>query len=126
MTIDNKTLVERYIRHYNDKDVDAMLALFTEDAHFEAVSNTMGITKTINKDQFRELAAISVAYFEKRRQTAESWVIDDNHVAVEIEYWCKLAKDFPGGKKAGEEMLLRGASFFTIRDGRISRLVDYM
>ena len=30
------------------------------------------------------------------------------------------------GKKAGQEIRLRGASFFTIRNGRITRLVDYM
>ncbi len=126
MTAENKALVEKYIRHYNDKDIDAMLELFTGDAHFEAVSNTMGITKTINKEQFRELATISADYFEQRRQTPASWVVGDNHVAVEIEYWCRLAKDFPGGKKAGEEMQLRGASFFKIENGRISRLTDYM
>jgi ketosteroid isomerase-like protein len=48
------------------------------------------------------------------------------HVAVEIEYWCRLARDLPDGKKAGTEMELRGASFFTIRNGRICRLVDYL
>jgi hypothetical protein len=45
---------------------------------------------------------------------------------VEIDNWCKLTKDFPSGQKAGEELRLRGASFFTIRGGLIARLVDYM
>ena len=53
-------------------------------------------------------------------------MIDDAHVALEIDYWCRLAKDLPDGKKAGQEIGLRGASFFTIRNGRICRLVDYM
>jgi hypothetical protein len=39
---------------------------------------------------------------------------------------CKVAKDLPNGKKAGEEMTLRSASFFTIKDGLINKLVDYM
>jgi len=37
-----------------------------------------------------------------------------------------IPKDLPDGKKAGQEIRLRGASFFTISNGRISRLVDYM
>ncbi len=65
-------------------------------------------------------------YFEQRRQTPATWVIGDTYVAVEIDYWCRLARDLPEGHKAGEEMRLRGASFFTIQDGRITRLVDYM
>jgi hypothetical protein len=44
----------------------------------------------------------------------------------DIDYWCRLAKDLPDGRRAGREITLRGASFFTIRGGRISRLVDCM
>jgi ketosteroid isomerase-like protein len=55
-----------------------------------------------------------------------AWVIDEAHVAVEVDYWCRLAQDLPEGHRAGEEMRLRGASFFTIQEGRIIRLVDYM
>jgi hypothetical protein len=47
-------------------------------------------------------------------------------VAVEIDYWYRLAKDLPEGHKAGEERKLRGASFFMIQEGRIVKLVDYM
>jgi ketosteroid isomerase-like protein len=103
-----------------------MLALFTDDAEFESVSNTDGIIKTSNKAQLKELALASLEFFEQRRQTPISWVISNNQVAVQIDYWCKLAKDLPGGKKAGEEMKLRGASFFEIRDGLICKLTDYM
>lgn len=53
-------------------------------------------------------------------------MIGDARVALEIDYWCRPAKDLPGGKKAGQEIRLRGASFFTIHNGRISRLVDCM
>ncbi len=126
MNIQNKKLIEDYINHYNSKNIDAMLKLFSDDAQFESVSNTSGIMKTDGKKQLRELAAMGVEYFEQRRQTVLSWVISDSHVAIEIDFWCNLAKDFPNGKKAGEEMQLRGASFFTIQNGRISRLVDYM
>ncbi|MCP4109076.1 MAG: nuclear transport factor 2 family protein [Desulfobacteraceae bacterium] len=126
MIKENRKLVEEYLIRYNNMDIDAMLELFTEDAKFESVSNTSGVTKTENKKELRQLASMSVEYFEERKQTAVTWVISDNHVALEIDYWCRLAKDLPDGKKAGEEMNLKGASFFTIQNGCISKLVDYM
>jgi steroid delta-isomerase-like uncharacterized protein len=122
----NKKLVEDYINQYNNKNIDAMLDLFSDDVQFESVSNDGDCVKTDGKEQLRELASMSVAYFQQRRQTVLSWVIDENHVAVEIDYWCKLAKDLSTGQKAGEELRLRGASFFTIQNGLIARLVDYM
>jgi steroid delta-isomerase-like uncharacterized protein len=126
MSRDNRELVERYLAHYNEKEVEAMLALFAEDAVFESVSNTTGVIRTTGKEELRRLALGSAVYFEQRRQTPVAWVVGDTHVAIEVDYWCRLAKDLPEGHKAGEAMRLRGASFFTIQDGRISRLVDYM
>ncbi len=126
MDVDNRELVRRYLDCYNDKKVDEMLELFVEEAVFESVSNTAGVTRTAGKEELRRLALMSVKYFEQRRQTPVAWVIDETHVAVEIDYWCRLAQDLPEGKKAGQEMRLRGASFFTIQNGQITRLVDYM
>ncbi len=126
MATDNRALIERYIRCYNDKDVEAMLELFAEDAVFESVSNTTGVVRTNGKEELRRLALMSAEYFERRCQTPVTWVLDETHVAVEIDYWCRLARDLPDGKKAGQEMTLRGASFFTIQDGRIVKLVDYL
>ena len=126
MSAGNRELVERYLDYYNDRDVEAMLALFAEEAVFESVSNTTGVIRTTGKEELRRLALMSVEYFEQRRQTPASWVIDGAHVAVEIDYWCRLAKDLPDGHKAGAELRLRGASFLTIQDGRIAKLVDYM
>lgn len=122
----NRELVERYLGHYNAKDVEAMVALFAEDAVFESVSNTSGVIRTEGRDELRRLALMSADVFAQRRQTPVAWVIEGANVAVEIEYWCRLAKDLPDGHKAGQEMTLRGASFFTVRDGKVVKLVDYM
>jgi len=126
MSNSNRELIERYLGCYNAKDVEAMLDLFAEEAVFESVSNTTGVIRTTGREELRQLALTSVEYFEQRRQTPVAWVVDETHIAVEIEYWCRLAKDLPEGHKAGAEMRLRGASFFTIQDGRIAKLVDYM
>ena len=122
----NKNRIESYINDYNRKDIDAMLVNFADDVIFESVSNTSGVIKVNNKKELSELAFMSVEYFSERRQSVLSWVIDDEQIAIEINYWCKIAKDLPNGKKAGEEMTLRGASFFTFKEGLITRLVDYM
>ncbi|MCX5643526.1 MAG: nuclear transport factor 2 family protein [Phycisphaerae bacterium] len=122
----NRELVERYLCGYNAKDVEAMLGLFVEEAVFESVSNTTGVIRTNGKEELRRMASMSVEYCEQRRQTPVAWVIDEAHVALEIDYWCRLAKDLPEGHRAGEEMRLRGASFFSIQEGRITRLVDYL
>jgi ketosteroid isomerase-like protein len=122
----NRELVDNYLKHYNTKNIESMLDLFADDVEFESVSNTNGIMKANDKQQLRDLASNSAKYFEQRSQAPSSWVIDVNQVAIEVEFWCKLAEDLPNGKKKGEEMKLRGASFFTIRGDRICRLVDYM
>jgi hypothetical protein len=122
----NKNRIESYINDYNRKDIDAMLVHFADDVIFESVSNTSGVIKVNNKKELSELAFMSVEYFSERRQSVLSWVIDAEQIAIEINYWCKIAKDLPNGKKAGEEMTLRGASFFTFKEGFITRLVDYM
>ena len=126
MGMGNRELIERYLCCYNAKEIEAMLELFAEEGVFESVSNTTGVIRTKGKEELRRLAMMSVGYFEQRRQTPVAWVVDETHVAVEIDYWCRLAQDLPEGHRAGEEMRLRGASFFTIQDGRITRLVDYM
>ena len=122
----NKNRIESYINDYNRKDIDSMLVHFADDVIFESVSNTSGVIKVNNKKELSELAFMSVEYFSERRQSVLSWVIDAEQIAIEINYWCKIAKDLPNGKKAGEEMTLRGASFFTFKEGLITRLVDYM
>jgi len=124
--LSNKETVEKYIGFYNDKNIDAMLELFSGDVVFESVSNTTGVVRTENREQLRDLALRSVALFEERCQTASGWVASGDDVAVEIDFRCRLAGDFPDAEKAGREMKLRGASFFTIRDGLIVRLADYM
>jgi len=126
MTPGNREIVERYLKDYNDKDIEAMLAHFADDAKFESVSNTSGVVRTSDKKGLRDLASQSAEFFEARRLTALGWVVEGDRIAIEVEFWCRISKDLPGGSKAGQEMTLRGATFFTFKNGRITQLVDYM
>jgi steroid delta-isomerase-like uncharacterized protein len=121
-----RDIIETYIRAYNDKDVDAMMALFVPDVRFESVSNGTGVVRAETREELRDLARQSAAMFAERRQVATRWIESGDDVAVEIDFRCRLSVDIPDAARAGEEMTLRGASFFTIRDGRIARLVDYL
>jgi len=122
----NQKIVEEYLKFYNSKNIESMIELFTNEIQFESISNSAGITKANNKEQLYELAKKSTEFFEERKQEVIHWVIAENKIAIEIEFWCRLAKDFPNGKKAGEGMRLLGASFFTFENGKISRLADYL
>jgi hypothetical protein len=59
-----RELAERYLRCYNDKNVDAMVALFTDDAVFESVSNATGVIRTAGTEERHQLAKMSAEWFE--------------------------------------------------------------
>ncbi|MDP4172468.1 MAG: nuclear transport factor 2 family protein [Bacteroidota bacterium] len=126
MERDCRLIVENYLESYNRSDVDSMLKLFSEDMLFESISNTLGITQAVSREQFAKVSKMMAEQYEERKQTPIHWVISENAVAIETEYWCRLAKDLSSGPNAGEGIRLRGASFFTIENGLIKRLVDYM
>jgi ketosteroid isomerase-like protein len=126
MSTGNRFLLTDYIRRYNEKNIDGMLGLFTDDVVFESISSATGYISVKGKENLRRLAEKSAEIFSERRQTLTTMVLDENNIAVEVDYWARLAMDLPDGKKAGEEVQFRGASFFVVRDGRISRLTDYM
>lgn len=126
MSSSNQSVVEDYIRRYNLKDVEGMMALFTEDVVFESVGSATGIITVQGKEKFGLLASKSSEIFKVRRQTPVTMVLDRTDAAIESRYWCVLAMDLPDGKKAGEEVEFRGASFFTFRDGLITRLTEYL
>jgi len=126
MSTGNRFLLTDYIRRYNEKNIDGMLELFHDDVVFESISSATGYINVRGKENLRKLAEKSAEIFAERRQNVTNMVLDENSMAVEVEYWAKLAMDLPDGKKAGEEVRFRGASFFVVRDGRIGRLTDYM
>jgi hypothetical protein len=51
-------------------------------------------------------------------------IIQDNKAAIQIDYKSVVAVDLPNGLKAGQELNLKGSSFFEFKDGKILKLVD--
>lgn len=122
----NRRIVESYLKLYNDKNISSMMTLFAEDVVFESISNSGESTKTNSKKELEELAQSSLQFFVERNQTPQNWVVDSEGAAVEIIYEAVLAKDLSKELKAGMKIKIRGASFFTIENGLITKLVDYM
>jgi len=126
MSGSNQNIVEDYIRRYNLKDTEGMLALFSEDVVFESISSATGIISVEGKEKFRLLISKTAEIFKVRRQTPLTLVLDRTTAAMESKYWCVLAMDLPDGKKEGEEVQFRGASFFTFGDGLIVKMTEYL
>ena len=122
---EKESLVQQYVRAYNEFDIDGMLALMHPECKFQNVSSGEVNARTVGTQQFRELAEKSKDLFSPRRQTITSYRDDGESVTVEIDYEGVLKADISNGPKAGETLKLKGKSEFEFREGLIYALTDY-
>ena len=116
--------IESYIAAYNAFDVDAMLACLTGDVHFQNIAEGTVNAETRSKEEFAALARAGAAAFTSRRQTVTHAITVAGRAMVEIDYTATVAADLPNGWKAGQELAFRGASYFELSGGLISRIID--
>lgn len=124
MTTANE-IISKYISCYNKRDIDGMLDCVTDDVVFENISNSGQMMKLTGKSSMRDIAELSGNAFSYRRQTLTNLVDAGDKAAGEIEFEGKAAVDLPDGTKSGETVTLKGASFFELRGGLLSRIADY-
>ena len=117
-------VLRRYLQAYNAMDLDALLATVSDDVTFEHLSNTSEPTRTVGKAELATLARQSVQVFSSRCQTVVDAVVEPQRVALRVDFEATVAIDLPNGWKAGQRLELRGASFFTLRDALICKIVD--
>jgi steroid delta-isomerase-like uncharacterized protein len=117
------TIIQNYLDAYNSKDVDALVDCVADAVVFENVSNSGQSMKIEGRDAFAQLANQAAAMFVSRNQSVRMAVVDGNNVALEIAWTGTPAVDL-GTMKAGVEVAMRGASFITISDGKLARIVD--
>ncbi|MET3437301.1 nuclear transport factor 2 family protein [Sphingomonas sp. 1185] len=116
-------IIQSYIDAYNRKDPAALVAWVGDDVVFENVSN-LGQSMTIEgRAAFAELAEQAATIFTVRHQTITNAVVDGDRVAMEVDWTGTPAVDL-GSMKAGEPIAMRGASFMTIREDLLTRIVD--
>lgn len=116
--------IQRYIAAYNAIDVDAMLACLADDLHFQNIAEGVVNAETHGKAEFASLARTGAAAFAARRQTVTHTITVAGRTMVELDYTATVAADLPNGWKAGQALAFRGASYFELSGGLISRIID--
>ena len=117
------TVIQNYLEAYNRKDLPALMGCVSDDVQFENVSNTGQALRTEGRAAFAEVALQAAVMFTSRRQTVRTAVVDGDKVALEIDWVAIPATDI-GAMKAGVEVTMRGASFITIANGKLARIID--
>lgn len=116
-------VVLRYLDAYNRMDVSGLVDCVADTIVFENVSNSAPPFRVEGKTAFAQVAAQAAEAFAIRRQAIRTAVIGESHVALELDWTGTPAVDV-GDWTAGRAVALRGASFLTIVDGRLSKIVD--
>jgi ketosteroid isomerase-like protein len=119
-----KDLIERFVRAYNNFDVDGMMALMHPECSFQNISRGQVTASATGARQFRELAEKAKALFSTRSQTIIAYKFEQESVTVGIDYEGVLRVNLPNGPKAGQVLKLKGKSIFRFRDGLIYELID--
>ena len=119
-----KYIIENYINAYNRFDIEGMIKDLDENIVFENVTNGDINLNTEGIEAFKEQAEAAKQYFEKRKQTIESWEISDPIVEIKISYKATVAIDLPNGLKKGDTLELAGSSIFEIENEKIKRITD--
>ena len=119
-----RRLIERYLTAYRDFDIDAMLALLTDDVRFENHEGERLTVATDGREAFAALARQSAALFAEREQRVTRWDVGGDSAVIDIAFRGLLAVDIPDGPRAGSLLQVHGHSTFAFREGRISGIVD--
>lgn len=120
-----KQLVDRYIRAYNNFDIEGMLKLLHDDVSFHNISGAEVTVSTSGKEEFFKLADMSKNFFSSREQTPlRRETLDNGNVKLEISFSAVVGMDLPNGLKQGQQLQLQGVSEFAFEDGLIKAITD--
>jgi steroid delta-isomerase-like uncharacterized protein len=111
-------VAEQWIAAWNSHDPDKMLPLFTDDAVYEDV--TFGEVSH-GKTELRKFAAEEYEGVPDLALKLDHADIQGNHGTIE---WTFTGTD-KGVYKTGKKFSVRGVSVIDLRDGKISRNVDF-
>ena len=102
--------VERFVKAFNDRDIDAMLALTTDDISWHYVSGAEVATETVGK---KALAKSMENYF-KSCSSCRSKLLQVMATKERISAWEEASWETPSGKKAQSSL-----SVYEFKDGLI-------
>jgi steroid delta-isomerase-like uncharacterized protein len=122
---DVASVVQRYVRCYNDNDIEGMLACCADDIVFETVTNPSGSFRLKGKDEMREVIEATTRAFRERRHEVVAIIVDGQRAAAETVFSGVAAAQLGQQVRAGEHVSIRGATIFELCDGRLRRICDY-
>lgn len=113
--------VRNIVRAYNDRDLDAVLALCHDDVHYH--QNTRAECAPYRRDCRGKEAMV-----EALGEIAEHWEFRHFEIAdLVVSGDCAASQNRIGliRKSTGEEVDTMSALFWTVRDGRVAEIVEY-
>ena len=119
-----KKIIQRYIKAYNNFDVDKMLLDMADDVKFENIADGMVTLSIEGKQALKEQMENARNLFSERTQTITQYSYSKDYVEIRVDYKAMVAVDLPNGIKAGEQIELKGKSIFMFRDNQIIDLKD--
>ena len=119
-----RTIIEKYIKAYNNFEIDEMLSVIHPDIEFKNISGDVVNVTASCIEEFQKLAVDSKKLFSSRKQTITEYTEKEDQAFIQVDYQAVLAENLPNGMKVGEILSLVGRSEFTFRDGKIYRIVD--
>ena len=119
----SRDIIQSYFDAFNAGDTDTMLALVSDDVdHFVNQGE-----RRSGRDKFAEFCAhMGVSYRETLRDLVIFSSDDGTRAAAEFTVHGTYLQTDPGLPEAhGQPYTLPAGSFFTIKDGRITRITTY-
>jgi ketosteroid isomerase-like protein len=121
----NEHTVRRCVEIYNKRTLEYVDACFAELAEWiELPAPGAPNGHQGNREFMRETSRQRLRLFPDRQMSIRNLIAQGDRVAVELDWWGTAAATV-GGFRAGMQVRMRIASFFTLVDGLIVQQTDY-
>jgi len=117
-------MVQRYVKAYNNFDVERMLVDMADDVKFENIVDGLVTLSIEGKEALKDQMENAKNLFSKRTQTISGIHYSKDYIEIRVDYSAIVAVDLPNGLKAGDPIELKGKSIFLFRDKKIIELKD--
>ena len=119
-----KIVIDRYIKAYNEFDIDGMLKNIHPDVEFKNIAGGEINVHIQGSKDFKKQAKDSTRLLKKREMLITEQNIKGNVVENKIDFKAVLNIDIPDGPKAGELVKFKGESRFKFKGDRIISIED--
>ena len=115
----------RLIGEYNKGTPDWVGACHAQSTEWIELPFLGGAGRRGGLAELRQAAELQVANFPDRRMKLLNVIASDNQAALEVEWTGTAARD-TAWAKAGAKLTLRAVLILTVKDGWVTKEVDYV